>query len=78
MPEIFIILKKEKGENAVTVNDVKSVEENIEVNAENFPDEAFREYVSGDLIKTVMEFCHRKKLKKLYRSKSKIGMTFRI
>lgn len=47
MPEIFIILKKEKGENAVTVNDVKSVEENIEVNAENFPDEAFREYVSG-------------------------------
>lgn len=47
MPEIFIILKKEKGENAVAVNDTKSVEENIEVNSENFPDEAFREYVSG-------------------------------
>lgn len=45
MPEIFIILKKEKGENAVAVNDTKSVEENIEVNSENFPDEAFREYV---------------------------------
>ena len=41
------VTEKGDGENAVTVNDVKSVEENIEVNAENFPDEAFREYVSG-------------------------------
>ena len=41
------VTEKGDGENAVTVNDAKSVEENIEVNAENFPDEAFREYVSG-------------------------------
>lgn len=34
------------GGNAVSVNNAESAEESIEINAENFPDEAFREYVS--------------------------------
>ena len=45
------VTEKGDGENAVTVNDVKSVEENIEVNSENFPDEAFREYVEDQFDK---------------------------
>ena len=40
-------LNEEGGSgNVVSVNNAESAEESIEINAENFPDEAFRKYVS--------------------------------